>query len=107
MQYVIFKFLSSLTFVIISLLPIGSFRTFLTESFVLLCVAAVFQKRLSPPASVNGRNGQSVSLDGVSFSEGEILLQVQKQTSGLHVCTGVYLSAWPCVILYLHYFCRL
>ncbi|XP_076614292.1 aryl hydrocarbon receptor-like isoform X2 [Chaetodon auriga] len=33
------------------------------------------QKRLPPPASANGRNGQSVSLDGVSFSEGEVLLQ--------------------------------
>ncbi|XP_073333906.1 aryl hydrocarbon receptor-like [Pagrus major] len=33
------------------------------------------QKRSAPNVSTNGRNGQSGSLDGVSFSEGELLLQ--------------------------------
>ncbi|XP_054468069.1 aryl hydrocarbon receptor-like [Anoplopoma fimbria] len=38
---------------------------------------AALQKhvRSAPLVSANGRNGQSVSLDGVSFSEGELLLQ--------------------------------
>uniref|UniRef100_UPI0037E9B8D6 aryl hydrocarbon receptor-like n=1 Tax=Semicossyphus pulcher TaxID=241346 RepID=UPI0037E9B8D6 len=36
---------------------------------------ATLQKRSPPPVSANGRNGQSVSLDGVSFSEGDLLLQ--------------------------------
>lgn len=38
---------------------------------------AVLQKNVRPPAllSANGRNGHPVSLDGVSFSEGELLLQ--------------------------------
>ncbi|XP_036973205.1 aryl hydrocarbon receptor-like isoform X2 [Acanthopagrus latus] len=33
------------------------------------------QNRSVQPGSTNGRNGQSASLDGVSFSEGELLLQ--------------------------------
>ncbi|XP_074546406.1 aryl hydrocarbon receptor-like isoform X2 [Halichoeres trimaculatus] len=36
---------------------------------------AALQKRLAPPLPANGRNGQSVSLDGVSFSEGDLLLK--------------------------------
>ncbi|XP_071323098.1 aryl hydrocarbon receptor-like [Trachinotus anak] len=38
---------------------------------------AALQKnaRSAPVVSANGRNGQSVSLDGVSFSEGDLLLQ--------------------------------
>ncbi|XP_070707164.1 aryl hydrocarbon receptor-like [Pempheris klunzingeri] len=36
---------------------------------------AALQKSLAPLISANGRNGQSVSLDGVGFSEGELLLQ--------------------------------
>ncbi|XP_070780192.1 aryl hydrocarbon receptor-like [Enoplosus armatus] len=38
---------------------------------------AAFQKnaRSAPLVSANGRNGQSASLDGVSFSEGDLLLQ--------------------------------
>ncbi|KAM9338716.1 aryl hydrocarbon receptor-like [Symphorus nematophorus] len=35
----------------------------------------VLKNRSAPPVSANGRNGQSVSLDGVSFSEGDLLLQ--------------------------------
>ncbi|KAG8010475.1 Aryl hydrocarbon receptor, partial [Nibea albiflora] len=36
---------------------------------------AAFQKRSPPLVSANDRNGQSVSLDGVGFSEGDLLLQ--------------------------------
>ncbi|CAJ1070089.1 aryl hydrocarbon receptor-like [Xyrichtys novacula] len=36
---------------------------------------AALQRRSAPPVTANGRNGQSVSLDGVSFSEGDLLLQ--------------------------------
>ncbi|KAM6975917.1 aryl hydrocarbon receptor-like [Tautogolabrus adspersus] len=36
---------------------------------------AAFQKRSAPLVTSNGRNGHSVSLDGVSFSEGDLLLQ--------------------------------
>lgn len=79
---------------------------------MLLDIAAVLQKNVRPPAllSANGRNGHPVSLDGVSFSEGELLLQVQQQKQqniGLHLCTGVYLSVCMSVILYFCYFCRL
>ncbi|XP_060917137.1 aryl hydrocarbon receptor-like isoform X1 [Labrus mixtus] len=36
---------------------------------------AALQKRAAPLVTTNGRNGHSVSLDGVSFSEGDLLLQ--------------------------------
>ncbi|XP_034565319.1 aryl hydrocarbon receptor-like [Notolabrus celidotus] len=36
---------------------------------------AALQKRSAPPVAPNGRNGQSLSLDGVGFSEGDLLLQ--------------------------------
>uniref|UniRef100_A0A3Q4B1K3 Aryl hydrocarbon receptor 2 n=1 Tax=Mola mola TaxID=94237 RepID=A0A3Q4B1K3_MOLML len=36
---------------------------------------APLQKRSTPSISANGMNGHSVSLDGVSFSEGELLLK--------------------------------
>ncbi|KAA8584300.1 hypothetical protein FQN60_008085 [Etheostoma spectabile] len=46
--------------------------------------------RSAPLASANGRTGPSVSLDGVSFSEGELLLQA---LNGFVLVRGVQVSA--------------
>lgn len=62
----------------------------LTCLSLLLCITAAFQKnaKSAPVTCSNSRNGRSVSLDGVTFSEGELLLQVKKQNKQqVYMCT--------------------
>lgn len=65
---------------------------------LLLHISAALPKRSAPP---DGRVGQLVALDGVSFSEGELLLKVPKQNVDhmharvriLSACTHVIVSS--------------
>lgn len=67
-------------------------------SYFLFYSAAALQKRSVQPVSTNGRNGQSSSLDGVSFSEGELLLQVLQHNTG---CITVFVSVHLCYCVFL------